>query len=157
LEYFLAGKDYLTIKKGIVQKVNHITYSGSKRRLYTRTEIYLAGSDKRYFLTDRADFGGYVNVENGDSIVLYTRKWYQFIYNYSFENNIYYIERSGQRLYNNLSAWKSAGFSLMCFFGGCAFFLTLIYLDQVKDIFISNLFFRRRRKMERRNKLYPDD
>jgi hypothetical protein len=81
-------------------------------------------------------------VEKGDTVTLYTARFNQYLYNFQLEGNIFYATWR-DKLYNNTLNWKSGAFYYMCLFGGMAFFLTLMYLDQVKNISISNWFRKR--------------
>lgn len=132
LEYFFAGKNYLRKKTGIVKNVVHDTYTGRRGRLHTRTRIDMEGVKRRFSLADVAQDGGYVEVEVGETISLYTRKWYQSFYNFDFAGNIYYVERNGIEVYNNLGQWKAAAFFLMFVTAICSLFLWLMYLTQAK-------------------------
>ncbi|MEI2740065.1 MAG: hypothetical protein V9F01_14920 [Chitinophagaceae bacterium] len=143
LEYFFAGKDYLAVNKGVVTEVIHETYEGRRGRLYSKTIIRLNEKKGEFHLSDDAEDGGYISVEKGEDITIYARKWYQFLYNYDFRDNIYHVERNGEMVYNNLDRWKAAAFSYMCIFGGCALFLLVMYLDQAKNISIANWFQKR--------------
>lgn len=140
LEVFLAGKTYLNKIVGTVERVSHENYDGRKNILYSKSTLYIKGKNKKYFLSEKSDDGGYIDVKEGDSVVLYTRKWYQSLYNYNFASNIYYAENSSGELYNNLLQWKGPAFYYMCVFGGAAIFLIIMYLDQVKNISITNWF-----------------
>lgn len=142
-EYFFAGKEYLDVNKGVVAEVTHETYEGRRGRLCSKTIIRLNEKKEKFHLADDAEDGGYIPVETGESIIIYARKWYQFLYNYDFRDNIYYVERGGKMVYNNLDKWKAAAFTYMCIFGGCSLFLLVMYLDQVKNISISNWFQKR--------------
>jgi hypothetical protein len=148
LEYFFAGKNYLAKYNGVVSDVKHETYlsRSSKRQseYYTKTSIRLDGYKKIFRLVDRSDAGGFIPVEKGDTIRLYVKKWYQQLYVYTLKTNIYYVEdKNGDLLYNNLRTWKSTLFMGMCFAGGLALFLFLIFLDQSKNISLEIWFQRR--------------
>lgn len=137
LEYFFAGKDHLAKYTGVVADVTHETFmsgSGKNRDLYTRTVISLKEYKRKFRLKDRSDEGGHVPVEKGDTVRLYVKRWYQNLYIFTFGTDIYYVERNGELIYNNLGTWNGAAFGIMCFAGGLAFFLFLIWLDQSKNI-----------------------
>lgn len=143
LEYFLAGKKYLFTREGVVENVLHERYENSRGILYSKTTIRLRGIPGKFYLSDNADDGGYIEVANGDVITVYARKWYQFLYNYDGRDNLYYVEKDGRLLYNNLGQWKAAAFTYMCIYGGCSLFLLVMYLDQARNISISNWFQKR--------------
>jgi hypothetical protein len=143
LEYFFANKNYLDIYTGAVANVKYKTFDGRRNILYAKTSIELAGIKKNFHLSDRAEDGGYIEVSTGDTITIFARKSYQFLYNYDFRDNIYYAEKKGEMLYNNLDRWKTTAFSNMCIYGGCALFLFIMFLDQVKNISISNWYQKR--------------
>lgn len=146
LEYFFAGKNYLAKYTGVVTDVRHETFKRTSKRgarYYTKTVMRLKEYNRAFQITDVAEFGGYVPVENGDTIRLYVKRWFQHLYIYSYESNTYYVEKNGAMVYNNLGEWKGATFAIMCFAGGLAFFLLLIFLDQSKNISLEIWFQRR--------------
>lgn len=143
LEYFFARKSYLTIHNGVVEKVVHEEYFGRRNRLYSKTTIWLKGVNKNFHVATRIDEGGYIGVDKGESITIYARKWYQVLYSFNFSDNIYFVEKGDQIVYNNLNRWKTDSLSYMCLFGGCAVFLLIIYLDKVKNISLENWFQRK--------------
>ncbi len=142
-EFFLTGKNYLNQQTGIVEEVTHEMYNGRRNVMHYRTIIHLVGKSGAFYLTEKADEGGYIEVEKGETITLYKRWFFQRLYNYDFRSNFFYAEKNGKLEYNNLDQWKSTAFSNMCLFGGCALFLLIMYLDQVKNISISNWFQKR--------------
>jgi hypothetical protein len=143
LEYFFAGKNYLDINTGKVENVKHEIFEGRRGILYAKTIIKLEGLKKIFHISDKADDGGYIEVSAGDSITIFGKKGYQFLYNYNLKDNIFYVEKNGEMLYNNLDSWKASAFTYMCIYGGCAVFLLIMFLDQVKNISISNWFQKR--------------
>ncbi len=143
LEYFLAGRHYLFTREGVVESVLHERYENRRGILYTRTTIRLRDIPGTFYLSDPADEGGYIEVTEGDLITVYARKWYQFLYNYDGRDNLYYAEKDGRLLYNNMGQWKAAAFTYMCIYGGCSLFLLVMYLDQARNISISNWFQKR--------------
>lgn len=148
LEYFLAGKNYLSLYDGVVESVSHKQFESTSRRrqvLYSRTTIRLKGISRNFSLTENAMYGGNIPVQEGDSIRIYARRWNQSIYNFSFRTNIYYVEQEGRMIYNNLNSWKASAFSYMCFFGIGGFLLLMMYLDQARNISLSNWIWRKRK------------
>lgn len=141
LEYFFASKNYLQQDEGKVTKVVHKTYGG--RILYASTEIQLENNKAIFSLSDKADDGGYIEVVEGDLIKIYSQNWYQILLNFRLPDKIYYVERDGQRVYNNLSEWKSRAFYYMLVAGGSALLLCLMYFDQAKNISIANWYQRK--------------
>ena len=129
LEYFFAGKDYLSVITGKVERVEHNTYQGSRARMYAETKVKLEPYKRIYSIYDNAEYGGYLEANPGDTITLYVRHWYQSSYNFSLKGNIYYVEKGGQMLYNNMSDWKSTSLYNMSFLGGVGGFLLIIFLD----------------------------
>lgn len=129
LEYFFAGKGYLSVYKGVVKEVEHNTYQGSRGRMYAETRVKLNGSNRPFSVYENANVGGYLDANLGDTVTLYVRHWFQSLYNFSLKGNIYYSEKGGQMLYNNMSEWRSTSLYNMCFLGGLGFFLLLIYID----------------------------
>ena len=139
-EYFFASKEYLDNRSGVVEKVIHEYYDGRRGVLYCKTTIYLNNVKKKFYLSDKANDGGFIDVVEGDSINIFTKKDYQFLYNFQGGGNIYFVEKAGMQPYNDLIRWKSGAFYYMCLFGGCSLFLFVMYLDQVKNISITNWF-----------------
>ncbi|MBP9102953.1 MAG: hypothetical protein KBF82_03735 [Chitinophagaceae bacterium] len=152
LEYFIAGKNYLSINKGVVEKLIYERYEGRRNMLYSKTTIRLKEMDKNFYLSDNANDGGYIETSEGEIITLYARKWYQNLYNFNYRDNIYYVEKDGQQVYNNLDTWKASAFTYMCIAGGSALLLLVMYLDQAKNISITN-WFEKRRLNKRKAKL----
>lgn len=142
-EYFLADKNYLYKKKGVVSKVVHELYEKKRGILYEETTIWLEKVKGKFYLIDNADDGGHVEVKKGDTVTVYARKFLQNLYNYDYRSNLYYVESDGKTIYNNLIQWKAPAFTYMCVCLGCFFFLSIMYLDQVKNISISNWFQKR--------------
>ena len=145
-EYFLAGRNYLAKYSGEVAEVRHETFKQTSKRgvrYYTRTVMRLKGHNKSFKVTDRADRGGYVPVEQGDTLRLYVKRWFQHLYIFSYASNTYYVEKNGVMVYNNMSEWKATAFAVMCFAGGLALFLFLIYLDQSRNVSLEVWFQRR--------------
>lgn len=138
LEYFFAGKGYLVVYNGKVTAVEHNVYQGGRRRLYSETRVSLEGIDRQFSIYENANVGGYLEANPGDIITLYIRHRYQYLYNYSLKGNIYYAEKGGQLLYNNLSEWKSTSFSFMCYLGGMGLFLLIIFIDITRGNRIRN-------------------
>ncbi len=136
IEYFLVDKNYLQQDEGNVTKVIHETYG--ERILYARTEIELEKNKKTFSLKDKADDGGYIEVTEREVIKIYSQQWFQVLFNFQEPGKIYYVERGGERVYNNLSEWKRRAFYYMIVAGGCAIALTLMYFDQAKNISIAN-------------------
>ena len=58
LEYFIAGKNYLSINKGVVEKLIYERYEGRRNMLYSKTTIRLKEMDKNFYLSDNANDGG---------------------------------------------------------------------------------------------------
>jgi hypothetical protein len=143
LEYFFAGIGYLRKTTGVVEQVDHLIHTGSRDRLYAETIVKLEGISKEYSLYDNAMEGGNLEVEKGDTVTLYIARFNQYLYNFQLKGNIFYASWKGGKFYNNTLNWKAGAFYYMCLFGGMAFFLTLMYLDQVKNISISNWFRKR--------------
>jgi hypothetical protein len=146
VEYFFAGKNYLAKYTGEVAEVRHEIFNRTtkrRERIYSRTVIRLKEYNKSFQITDRADFGGYVPVERGDTIRMYAKRWFQHLYIYSYSSNTYYVERNGAMVYNNMGEWKGTAFAVMCFAAGLGLFLFLIYLDQSKNISLEIWFQRR--------------
>lgn len=143
LEYYFAGKNYLRQYTGVVSDVDHSSYTSyddvGNSTIIAKTAIRLEGISRKFSLSDDANYGGYVYVNKGDTVTLYVRKWYQSLYNFPLGSNVFYIEKNGNRLYNNLGEWKGAAKIYMLFFGGMALFLFVIYLDVVKNISIRTL------------------
>lgn len=137
-EYFLAGKDYLYKKTAIVEKVTHALHENRKGILYEETTIWLQQVKGKFYVYDKADDGGHVEVEKGDTITVYARKLLQPLYNYDYRSNLFYVEGNGRMIYNNLAQWKAPAFTYMCISLGCSLFLLIMYLDQVKNVSISN-------------------
>lgn len=133
LEYFFAGKKYLRVKTGVLENVTHDRYTGSRGELYSRTRIYLEGTSRKFSISDNAMEGGYVEVEKGDTITLYTRKWYQLFYNFDLSNNIYYVEKNGEMIYNNLGDWKAPAFFYMFVEAICSLLLWFMYRSEAKS------------------------
>ena len=142
-EYFLAGKNYLFKKTAVVRKIEYERYENRKGILYSKTTIRLEGVKGGFYINDKADDGGYFEVNEGDTVTVYARKYLQVLYNYDYRSNLYYLEKNGELVYNNLLQWKGPAFSYMCVFLGCSFFLLIMYLDQVKNISISNWYQKR--------------
>ena len=140
LEYFVAGKNYLARYEGRVSEVRHEMNEQGGRHAMARTEIYLQGVSRRFTLADEVGVGGYVDTKAGDTLTLYARHWFQLLYNFSWQGNLFFVERNRAPVYNNLDRWKASAFYYGCVFGGCALFLLVMYLDQVKNISVSNLF-----------------
>jgi predicted small integral membrane protein len=137
LEYFFASKENLHKVEGVVdQVVNEAFRQG--RSTYTKTTIVLEGSNDKYWLSDRVDVGGYIPAVKGDQLSLYVKSWYQWLYNYNWRSNIFYVERDGKMIYNNLSEWKGSGRAFMMVTAVLAALLWLIYFDVVKNKSISN-------------------
>lgn len=137
LDYFALTKNGLKKVNGVVSKVHHENYEGRRSRyrgrvLYTRTIIYLDGLKKKFWLTDEADDGGYVDVNVNDYVSLYKKKWYQVVYNFQGGGNMYYVEKDNEPVYDDLPRLKASAFVYMCFSGGCAFFLLLMFLSTRK-------------------------
>jgi len=129
LEYFFAGRDYLTIVEGKVVNVEHNTYRGGRGRMYAETRVMLERDERHFSVYDDAEEGGYLDTNPGDTVTLYVRHWFQSLYNFSLKGNIYYAEKGGQLLYNSMSDWRSTSFYYMCFLGGIGLFLLVIFLD----------------------------
>lgn len=140
LEYFFATKKYLNRYEGVVTKADYKTYSGRKGVLYGRNDIELAGVKRKLYLTDMVLDGAFIDIKAGDSVVIWAKRWFQMLYSPSFTTNIYYVEKQGTEVYDNLSEWKETSFWYMCVFGGMALFLSVIYLDVVKGISLENWF-----------------
>jgi hypothetical protein len=136
IEYFLANENYLQVDEGKVSKVIHETYGN--RTLYASTEIELENNKSNFSLTDKADDGGYIEVTEGETIKIYSQQWFQLFFNFQSPGKIYYVERNGERVYNNLGEWKGRAFYYMLVAGGCAIALTLMYFDQAKNVSIAN-------------------
>ena len=137
LEYFFASKENLHKVEGVVdQVVNEAFRQG--RSIYTKTTIVLEGSNDKYWLSDRVDVSGYIPAVKGDQLSLYVKSWYQWLYNYNWRSNIFYVERDGKMIYNNLSEWKGSGRAFMMVTAVLAALLWLIYFDVVKNKSISN-------------------
>lgn len=143
LEYFLAGRNYLFTREGVVENVLHERYENGRGILYAKTTIRLKGIPGTFYLSDKAADGGYIEVTEGEVITVYARKWYQFLYNYDGRDNLYYAAKNGEELYNNMGQWKAAAFTYMCIYGGCSLFLLVMYLDQARNISVSNWFQKR--------------
>ncbi|MBI5856941.1 MAG: hypothetical protein HZB42_04750 [Sphingobacteriales bacterium] len=143
LEYFFAGKRYLSINKGIVKKVSREYEDGKNGELYSKTAIYLTSTNRKFYLRDKTNRGAYIDVSEGDTITIYAKKRIQFLYNYEKRTNIYCVERGGEVIFDNLSIWKASAFTYMLIYGGCSLLLLIMYLDQVKNISISNWFKKR--------------
>lgn len=146
LEYFFAGKKYLDAHTSAVEKVNYRTLEGGGGRLYSKTIINLKGVKREFYLKENAMKGGHIEVAGGDTITIYSRKLFQILYNYNLSSNIFYVEKNDRLLYDNMDQWKGTAFYNMCLFGGCALFLLIMYLDQVKNISISNWLQRKKLK-----------
>lgn len=143
VEYFFANKGYLDNRKGVVEKVVHENYDGSRGILYSKTTIRLNNVKKEFYLSDKANDGGFIDVADGDLIIIFTKKTYQFLYNFNGGGNIYYVEKAGMEPYDDLKRWKAGALYYMCLFGGCSLLLFVMYLDQVKNISIANWFQKR--------------
>lgn len=137
LEYFFAGRGYLSLIEGKVEAVEHNTHLGGRGRLYAETRVKLEGNKRTFSIYDNANEGGYLDANPGDTITLYVRHWYQSLYNYSLRGNIYYAEKGGQLLYNNMSDWRATSYSYMCYLGGIGLFLLLIFLDVTRGNAVS--------------------
>jgi hypothetical protein len=129
LEYFFAGRGYLAVVEGKVTNVEHNTHQGSRGRMYAETRVKLERNSRSFSIYENANVGGYLDTQPGDTITLYIRHWYQSLYNFSLKGNIYYAEKAGIMLYNNMSEWRATSFSFMCYLGGIGLFLLIIFLD----------------------------
>jgi hypothetical protein len=138
LEYFFAGKGYLAVYKGVVTDVEHNIIQGTRERLYAETRVKLQGSKRDFSIYENANVGGYLDANPGDTVILYVRHWYQYLYNYSLRTNIYYAEKGGKLLYNNMSEWRYASFAFMCYLGGMGLFLLIIFIDITRGNRIRN-------------------
>jgi hypothetical protein len=137
LEYFFASKENLRKVDGVVSQVVHEMFRQGNDAT-TKTTIVLEGSNDRYWLSDKINSGGYIPAEKGDSLQLYVKSWYQWLYNYNWRSNIFYVERNGEMIYNNLGEWKASGRTFMMVSAVLAALLWLIYFDVVKNRSISN-------------------
>lgn len=149
-EYFFASKDYLKKVDGKVAEVIYDTYHGNggkygRRRLYQKTTIKLENSSREYWLSDDAEYGGYVEANAGDSLRLYIRRWHQGIYNFNMwlNGDILYVEKNGTMLYNNLDIWKQSTYIMMFIFAGCSFIFWVMYMDVVKGKSVGHWYQRR--------------
>ncbi|MBN8784262.1 MAG: hypothetical protein ABS85_07505 [Sphingobacteriales bacterium SCN 48-20] len=144
LEYFFASKENLRKVEGVVDQVFTEAF-GQGRRQYTKTTIVFEGGDK-YWLSDKIDRGGYIPAAKGDRLSLYVKSWYQWLYNYNWRSNIFYVEKEGKMVYNNLSEWRGSGRAFMMVSAILALLLWLIYFDVVKNKSISNLIQRKQQR-----------
>lgn len=145
LEYFFASKESLRRVDGVVgQVINEAFRQG--RSSYTKTTIVFEGSNDKYWLSDKVDVGGYIPAVKGDRLSLYVKSWYQWLYNYNWRSNIFYVEKEGEMIYNNLSEWRGSGRAFMMVSAILALLLWLIYFDVVKNKSISNLIQRKQQR-----------
>lgn len=136
-EYVFASKENLRKVEGVVDQV---TVEGFKqgRNSYTRTTLVFEGSNDKYWLSDKTDVGGFIPAVKGDRLRLYVKSRHQWLYNYNWWSNIFYVEKEGEMVYNNLGEWKGTGRTFMMVSAIVAALLWLIYFDVIKNKSISN-------------------
>lgn len=143
LEYFFGRKNHFKKYEGVIVKVDYKTYIGRRQVLYGRNDIKLSEVKRKFFVTNEVSDGAYIDIKIGDTVVIWTRRWFQMIYSPVFDSNVFYVEKNGIEVYDNLKDLKANAFSLMCLFGGLALILSAIYLDVVKGISLENWFQRK--------------
>ncbi len=148
IEYFFAGKNYLRKYNGVVKEISfEAKESYQKRRIvyYAKTIIRIENYAKKFQIVENMDIGGYLPAKIGDTITLYVKRWYQYLYNYTFKTDVYYAEINRGLKFSYLREWKNVAFSSMCFGLGSGFLLLMMFLES-RNISLSNLFLKKQRQ-----------
>jgi len=139
LEYYLSPLEYL---REVTGKVEEITHKTDERNTSTTLKI----DGEKFWLKDRIEEGGYIDAAEGDTLKLYVKRSYQYLYAFGGPGNIFYVAKHNKMLYNNTAQWKGPARQWMMRLGICSILLWFIYFDQVRNISISNRVQRRRTK-----------
>lgn len=149
LSYLTFNANQLLKVKGKVTAYNTEGHYGNTRRTsriyYTSTTLQLNGDGTEYKATEKTNRDSLLRqLKVGDDLELYTFHWYQFIYYMGLDANFYYVKKNDAVVYDITDRCRGENKVLFFVFGAIAVLFTLMYLDQVKNISISNLIWKNR-------------
>ncbi len=73
--------------------------------MYGRNDIELHAIKRNLFLTDQVSDGAYIDIKEGDIVVIWAKRWFQMLYTPSFKSNAGFLLRTS---HNKLLASRLA-------------------------------------------------
>ncbi len=127
LEYIFVNRNNLKRITGKVSEVIIKTYEcrglGYYNETCEKTVIKLENYKGSFRVSDYLNRGAYINeIEKGDEVTIYIRKWYQYILSLGSGKDMYGLEKAGISYYD-IERWKASNKAFMLIFG----FLSIIF------------------------------
>ena len=136
IEYFAVTKDNLKKITREVSKVTVKTYKCGSLSKYSgadvceKTIIQLKDVSGSFHVADYADKGAYIEgIQEGDTVSVYIRKWYQYILTFGAGKDIYGLEKHGISYYD-IERWKRSNMAFIIIFGVLWIFFGGLYVLQ---------------------------
>lgn len=141
IEYFFVHKNNLKRIEGVVSEVEVKKYDcrGNKysKRKCEKTIIKLENRRGSFEIADYVNRGASIDeIEKGDPVVVYIRKWYQYILTFGGGGDIYGLEKNGI-IYYDIQRWKISNkaciliFGILFLFFGGLWIIQKITMDQI--------------------------
>ena len=118
-------------KASDVKKIQYDCLSAYAQRLALceKLELRVEGFKPQFVIAEYAnpDIGLYVlDINKGDTVDIYVKKWYQWLFNFGRFHQIEYLEKGGETYYYNVDHPK-----YWIFFGvfGLIIFVPLLYIE----------------------------
>lgn len=121
LEFWFIKKEYLREIRGKIIDITVKKYDcpgyGYFKAGCEKTTIHLENVNEEFGVADYSGRGAFIDeIEKGDEVTIYVRKWYQYFLTFGGVNDIYGLEKGGSVLYD-MRKWKASNIGFMKTFG----------------------------------------